>query len=41
MSRLTVRLPESLHEQLSRQADREGVSLSTVANGSSLRAEGR
>lgn len=27
MSRLTVRLPESLHEQLVRQAEREGVSL--------------
>lgn len=27
MSRLTVRLPESLHERLSRQAEREGVSL--------------
>ena len=27
MSRLTVRLPESLHEQLTQQAQREGVSL--------------
>lgn len=27
MSRLTVRLPESLHEQLAKQAEREGVSL--------------
>lgn len=27
MSRLTVRLPESLHEQLTQQAEREGVSL--------------
>lgn len=27
MSRLTVRLPESLHRQLTQQAEREGVSL--------------
>ncbi len=27
MSRLTVRLPESLHQRLSQQAEREGVSL--------------
>ena len=27
MSRLTVRLPESLHRQLAAQADREGTSL--------------
>ena len=27
MSRLTVRLPESLHQRLTRQAEREGVSL--------------
>jgi len=27
MSRLTVRLPESLHERLTQQAQREGVSL--------------
>lgn len=27
MSRLTLRLPESLHEQLSSEAEREGVSL--------------
>ncbi len=27
MSRLTVRLPESLHQRLTQQAQREGVSL--------------
>ena len=27
MSRLTVRLPDSLHRQLTHQAEREGVSL--------------
>lgn len=27
MSRLTVRLPDSLHQRLSQQAEREGVSL--------------
>lgn len=27
MSRLTVRLPESLHKRLAREASREGVSL--------------
>lgn len=27
MSRLTVRLPESLHQRLAQQAEREGVSL--------------
>lgn len=27
MSRLTVRLPESLHQRLTQQAEREGVSL--------------
>ncbi len=27
MSRLTLRLPESLHQQLAREASREGVSL--------------
>lgn len=27
MSRLTVRLPESLHRRLSTQAEREGISL--------------
>lgn len=27
MSRLTVRLPESLHHRLAQQAEREGVSL--------------
>jgi HicB family len=27
MSRLTLRLPESLHERLAREASREGVSL--------------
>ena len=27
MSRLTVRLPESLHHRLTQQAEREGVSL--------------
>ena len=27
MSRLTVRLPQSLHQRLAQQADREGVSL--------------
>ena len=27
MSRLTVRLPETLHQQLSEQANREGISL--------------
>ena len=27
MSRLTLRLPETLHQQLSEQANREGISL--------------
>ena len=27
MSRLTLRLPETLHQQLSKQANREGISL--------------